>query len=1370
MPLHSFRRRLGYRAAYNIVRQSALFDSDWYLARNPDVAESQLDPIAHYLRHGADEWRDPSAVFRSAYYVAQYPGMDPGLVNPLCHYIVVGEAEGAWPNPLFDPAYVRAASTAVQKGSSALLARYLAGELGSIPPSAGVDLGAFVQGSAAEGAELLKSALEAREKTMGAIVAPTMLQPPDRHAIPLGLTHFNDVVAAPLDRGRRSWLIAGHDPQFILTPYGEELIPGDYRLFFDAEALPHEGAGKLYIDSGGGWSEKESVDLTLARGSSKFLEAKITLPRGAINLRFDPTEGPVDISAARAGFDLTAVYALRLELPQSSAELLLRLESSRAAALPIIEASTSDDTARTLLMEPSRQRETVFKPLNAEPHSRLIVRTGTSGIEPPETTELDVRYLVFRAPSFTSGDDLLLFVAYSPDGRLNDLQRDQIAAFRGADYQVVVIVNAGIFDPAVDPEAGETDGLIVRENIGFDFGAWGHALRLIGGADTAASVTISNDSVFPVTGADGIKHMRRRVDASDADILFCTQNLEVRAHFQSYFATFRRSAIAAGALEHLRELPYYVDKDVLIHTVEIPLAEALEAKGIACAPIFRLSEADESGRNPTIHHWRELLEAGCPFWKVQLLTAKIIDPDDPVLARFLGAHLAARLVRHAERRGVPSKLAHNLATTPAPAFGSPVRYNEYGAQNAWNPPEAWTRSVVIPFEAVDDIATNPPGVLAVVHCFYLDVAEEIIDELAALNVPVRLILTTDSEEKAASLTALARRAELEARVAITPNRGRDVAPFLVELAKDGGEEEFVLHLHTKKSKHDDRYADWGQYLRNTLVGDGQKVRSILRMLQDETVGLVYAEHFHEVKGLRNWGFDYENAASLLSAIGIEIDADTLLEFPTSTMFWARRKALQPLLDLGLDYADFDPEEGQIDGTLAHAIERVLLYVCEHQGLRHVKVAARDATEIYLEGAVSMKSSVFSSFLKATNARLLGSGGGVSAFSQTIGEVYPVHFARSNSSQRRLNFLVPTMKPEKIYGGVTTAVATFRNLLDVLDGEIAVRILVTSDDVDDASVKEIASRISRVVTKAGPDADPEKGAIIVDLATERSRPVPLRANDVFFATAWWTADLGFRALDRQREIFGRSNKIVYLIQDFEPGFYSWSNHYALAEATYFRPNDTLAIINSEELYDFMQDRYQFNSTYCIPFALHPRISGLLQPTPKEKIILCYGRPSTPRNCFQMVVEGLRRWQAMEPSEAESWLVIFAGEPFSPDLLKDLRNAENVGKLPIDDYANLLNRAAVGVSLMVSPHPSYPPLEMASAGANVVTNAHENKDLTKRSANFHSVRGLNAEALSRAISEAVRTAPVGERLERPAVKVPVGSRRQVDYSELGSLLWK
>jgi hypothetical protein len=52
-----------------MLRSSGLFDEHYYLAHNPDVARSGVDPLLHYLRNGGFEGRDPNPDFSSSWYL-----------------------------------------------------------------------------------------------------------------------------------------------------------------------------------------------------------------------------------------------------------------------------------------------------------------------------------------------------------------------------------------------------------------------------------------------------------------------------------------------------------------------------------------------------------------------------------------------------------------------------------------------------------------------------------------------------------------------------------------------------------------------------------------------------------------------------------------------------------------------------------------------------------------------------------------------------------------------------------------------------------------------------------------------------------------------------------------------------------------------------------------------------------------------------------------------------------------------------------------------------------------------------------------------------------------------------------------------------
>ena len=60
----------------------------------PDVVASGLDPIVHYLRHGAAEGHDPSPRFDTRAYVAGNHDVSASGVNPLLHFIRHGSREG----------------------------------------------------------------------------------------------------------------------------------------------------------------------------------------------------------------------------------------------------------------------------------------------------------------------------------------------------------------------------------------------------------------------------------------------------------------------------------------------------------------------------------------------------------------------------------------------------------------------------------------------------------------------------------------------------------------------------------------------------------------------------------------------------------------------------------------------------------------------------------------------------------------------------------------------------------------------------------------------------------------------------------------------------------------------------------------------------------------------------------------------------------------------------------------------------------------------------------------------------------------------------------------------------------------------------
>jgi lipopolysaccharide biosynthesis protein len=220
-------------------------------------------------------------------------------------------------------------------------------------------------------------------------------------------------------------------------------------------------------------------------------------------------------------------------------------------------------------------------------------------------------------------------------------------------------------------------------------------------------------------------------------------------------------------------------------------------------------------------------------------------------------------------------------------------------------------------------------------------ADEIRRHLDNIPVPYDLFVSTDTPEKSAGIAdgfGHWRGGKLDIR--IVPNRGRDIAPKLIAFRDVYDDHDLVLHIHSKSSEHTDFLKGWRSYLLASLIGSREIVRSALTIFAlRPDIGVVAHQHFFpQIRHWIDWGGNFGAAERLASRMGIRLESGGDMDFPSGSMFWARSAAFKPILDLALGYDDFEPELGQTDRTLAHAIERLYLFVCERAGYRWLKTA------------------------------------------------------------------------------------------------------------------------------------------------------------------------------------------------------------------------------------------------------------------------------------------------------------------------------------------------------------------------------------------------------------------------------------------------
>lgn len=227
---------------------------------------------------------------------------------------------------------------------------------------------------------------------------------------------------------------------------------------------------------------------------------------------------------------------------------------------------------------------------------------------------------------------------------------------------------------------------------------------------------------------------------------------------------------------------------------------------------------------------------------------------------------------------------------------------------------------------------------AVVHAWYVELLDEIVAALHASGIDWRLVVTTTHDRADAvktRLDSLGVTADIEAG----ENRGRDILPFLrvADRLLDEGSGP-ILKLHTKRSTHRRDGDVWRHEMLDRLLAPARARCIIDAFATDSDLGVVAPEGHVQPLGYF-WGANRDNVAYLATRLGIPSPNTANDHFIAGSMFWVRPAALRPLLDAHLDPWEFEDEAGQVDGTFAHAVERVIGLAARATGQRLVTAAS-----------------------------------------------------------------------------------------------------------------------------------------------------------------------------------------------------------------------------------------------------------------------------------------------------------------------------------------------------------------------------------------------------------------------------------------------
>jgi hypothetical protein len=189
-----------------------------------------------------------------------------------------------------------------------------------------------------------------------------------------------------------------------------------------------------------------------------------------------------------------------------------------------------------------------------------------------------------------------------------------------------------------------------------------------------------------------------------------------------------------------------------------------------------------------------------------------------------------------------------------------------------------------------------------------------------------------------------------------------------------------------------------------------------------------------------------------------------------------------------------------------------------------------------------------------------------------------------------------------------------------------------------------------------------------------------------------------------------SRIVALVQEDERMFYPQGDERLRCAETLSHPG-LQTVVNTEMLYRHLvsgQEPVSNLAEHATWFEPAFPARAEMRPRERRRRFFFYARPHNERNLFWRGVEALHAAAAEGLFPAEDWEMHWIGRDAPKVTLPRGIVPRITPHIAWGEYQEFVASMDAGFVLMDTPHPSYPPLDLAAAGAAVLTNTYPGKE--------------------------------------------------------------
>ena len=323
---------------------------------------------------------------------------------------------------------------------------------------------------------------------------------------------------------------------------------------------------------------------------------------------------------------------------------------------------------------------------------------------------------------------------------------------------------------------------------------------------------------------------------------------------------------------------------------------------------------------------------------------------------------------------------------------------------------------------------------------------------------------------------------------------------------------------------------------------------------------------------------------------------------------------------------------------------------------------------------------------------------------------PLRIFSAPGPKARLNLVTDSINSGSLFGGVGTAILLAVQLAKARN--CTLRVVTRTQVADEAGFRQVL-RCNGIQFRGNVEFS--------YVGVNSKEQLDVCPGDRFLTTSWWTTESVLGSIAPE--------KVDYLLQEDERMFYAHGDEWVRCNEVLKR-DDIRYILNTRLLYEHMianglphlrdkgiyfEPSFPRSLFYWEHDSEAPPDVGASVPT-KRKLFF-YARPNNLRNMYYRGIEALDRAIVQGIIDTDEWEIIFVGKDAQEMRFSNGARAIVHPTFAWKDYGEFIRSVDLGFILMSTPHPSYPPLDIASSGGAVVTNRFGLKqDLSRYSDNI------------------------------------------------------